>query len=124
MARELTLLQSRFVAEYIRDFNGVQAATRAGYTGNYMVRKEAARDCLQIPAIKKAIEEAKAERSKRCKVTADQMVGELLSIAMDPKAKHRDRMGAIDRICRMCGLGERNDDDLGAALQRVAEALK
>ena len=124
MARELTLLQSRFVAEYIRDFNGVQAATRAGYSGNYQVRCQAARDNLRLPEIQKAVEEAKAERSKRCKVTGDQVVGELMGIAMDPKAQRGVRISALKEVSRMCGLGERQDDDLGAALAKVAEALK
>ena len=123
MDRELTVKQSLFVEEYIRDFNGVRAAMRAGYNGGYKVCEAVARENLAKPRIKAAVEKAKAARSRRCRVSGDQVVDELLRIAMDESAKHASRISALKEISRMCGLGE-GDDDLGDALKRVAEALK
>ena len=124
MARQLTLLQSRFVEEYIRDFNGVRAAMRAGYKGGYEGCAVASQRALQNAAILDAVEKAKAARSKRCRVSGDQVVDELVRIALDEDALHSARISALKEVRSMCGLGERQDDDLGAALAKVAEALK
>lgn len=71
--------QQRFVDEYVIDFNGTQAAIRAGYS-----RKTAssiATENLRKPAIQAAIRDRMATISARCEVTAARVVRELAVVA-------------------------------------------
>lgn len=55
-AKGLTAMQKLFVAEYLKDFNGTQAAKRAGYSSK--ISAEMASQNLRVPAISRAIQEA------------------------------------------------------------------
>ncbi len=71
--------QERFVEEYLIDLNATQAAIRAGYSNKSA--KEIGCENLTKPNIRKAIDIALAERSRRTGVTADRVVQELAKIA-------------------------------------------
>ena len=75
----LTEKQKRFVDEYLVDLNATQAAIRAGYSE----RSASAIGCENLgkPELADAISVAQAERSRRTKVTADDVVAELWRIA-------------------------------------------
>lgn len=86
----MTKKQKRFIEEYLIDLNATQAAIRAGYSPDtaYSIGNEN----LNKPEIKKHIDIAMAERSKRTGVNADRVVQELAKIAfinamdvIDPK---------------------------------------
>jgi phage terminase small subunit len=66
---ELTAKQARFVAEYIKDLNGTQAAIRAGYRKHTAAVQ--AHDLLRNPKIMAAVDAAKLERSERTQIDAD-----------------------------------------------------
>lgn len=75
---KLTNRQKVFIAEYLTDLDGTQAAIRAGYS-----KKSAyaiATENLKKPQIKAAIDEAIEERRKKLSVTAESVIAELALI--------------------------------------------
>ena len=74
-ADALTPRQRRFVAEYLIDLNGTQAAIRAGYAPGG-ARQCASRLLAQAP-VKTALKNAMGERQKRTELTADEVIGDL-----------------------------------------------
>lgn len=96
-ARGLTPKQQRFVEEYLIDLNATQAAIRAGYS--VRTARSIGDENLSKPDIATAIAAAKAERSKRTKITADQIVQQLSDIVTsDLNELVQYRRGA----CRYC----------------------
>jgi phage terminase small subunit len=75
----LSLKQERFVVEYLVDLNATAAAIRAGYSERTAAQK--GYGLLQMPEVQEAITSENGDRQKRTKVTADQVVSELASIA-------------------------------------------
>ena len=75
----MTDKQNIFVQEYLKDLNATQAAIRAGYSRKtaYSIGQEN----LNKPEIKKAIDTAMSERSKRANLTADYVLQNLHEIA-------------------------------------------
>lgn len=67
-SNKLTPKQSAFVAEYLIDLNGTQAAVRAGYSPR-TANEQAAR-LLAKDSVKEAVAEAKAKRAEECARTA------------------------------------------------------
>jgi|SRR5580692_4980177 len=74
----LTSKQSRFVAEYLIDLNGKQAAIRAGYSAK--TAEVQASQLLRIAKIQVALSAAIRARSWNTEVTADRVVAELAKI--------------------------------------------
>ena len=72
--RKLTPKQARFVEEYLVDLNATQAAIRAKY------HPKMAAQLLAKPSIQKAIEEAKKAQAKRIKITADDVLRDLIEV--------------------------------------------
>lgn len=77
--KKLTVKQSAFVDEYVVDFNGTQAAIRAGYVKNGA--GVTAVRLLTDPKITVEIRVALDARSKRIAVTQDRIILELARIA-------------------------------------------
>lgn len=65
-------MQKLFVFEYIIDFNGTQAAIRAGYSEK-TAQQQASRLLLNV-VIQTAIDEAIADRRKRLRIDADSVL--------------------------------------------------
>lgn len=76
----LTDKQARFVEEYLVDLNATQAAIRAGYSSDSAA--QAGYENLRKPEIADGIAEAMAERSKRVQITADEVLRELVDVAL------------------------------------------
>ena len=72
--------QVAFVAEYLIDLNGTQAAIRAGYAPNSA--NEQAVALLAHPSISKAIARGKAQRLSRVNITADTVLQEMSALAL------------------------------------------
>lgn len=70
--------QKRFCEEYIIDFNGTRAATKAGYKS----AKTQASRLLSQDNIQQYVQKLISERSERVKVTADDVVYELSKLAL------------------------------------------
>jgi phage terminase small subunit len=71
----LTERDKRFIAEFVRDLNGRQAAKRVGYAESGAASQ--ARRLLAKPAVTSAVEEANAARSEKKRITADRVMEEL-----------------------------------------------
>jgi phage terminase small subunit len=71
--------RERFVAEYIIDLNGKQAAIRAGYSEK-TAEAQASR-LLRNVKVQEAIAAAKAARAERTGITADRVLAELELLA-------------------------------------------
>lgn len=69
---KLTPKQQRFVDEYLIDLNATQAAIRAGYS--LKTADKIASQLLGKTRVAEAIEQAKAERSERTKITQDDVL--------------------------------------------------
>ncbi len=67
--------RQRFVDEYVIDFNGTQAAIRAGYSKKTADRQ--AEQLLRILEVKQAVEAKAAKIAERNKVKADDVLQEL-----------------------------------------------
>lgn len=67
--RKLTAKQQRFVAEYLKDLNGTQSATRAGYSAR-TANEQAARLLAKV-SVKEAIQKAMDKRQARTEITQD-----------------------------------------------------
>ena len=74
----LTPKQGNFVNEYLIDFNGTQAAIRAGYSEN--TAQQIASENLSKPLIQQAIHKAMVERQERVGVDADYVLRRLVEI--------------------------------------------
>lgn len=75
----MTGKQNVFVQEYLKDMNATQAAIRAGYS--HKTAYSIGQENLNKPEIKKAIDAAMSERSKRANLTADYVLQNLHEIA-------------------------------------------
>ena len=80
----LTGKAAQFCLEYIVDFNGTQAAIRAGYSEKSAART-AGRLLNESPDVQARIIEVIKERAKRTEITADRVLEEVARIAfLDP----------------------------------------
>lgn len=68
----------RFCQEYLKDLNGSQAVIRAGYSPKGA--SVTASKLLVIPSIQKRLEELKAARVERVRVSQDDVLSELLAV--------------------------------------------
>lgn len=75
----MTEKQKRFIEEYLIDLNATQAAIRSGYSPD--TAQEQGSRLLSNVMVKKEIDKAMAERSRRTGVNADRIVLELARIA-------------------------------------------
>lgn len=76
---KITPKQSRFVEEYLVDLNATQAAIRAGYAER-SAKVQACR-LLTKDNVSRAVEQCKAERSKRTEITQDFVLNGLKEVA-------------------------------------------
>lgn len=95
-AKKRTRVQ-RFVAEYLVDLNGTQAAIRAGFSPA-SARFEASR-LLATDEVKQAIEAAMQERSERTDIRADDVLRRIWNIAT---ADARELIEMRRCCCRYC----------------------
>lgn len=85
---KLSFKQQKFVLEYLKDFNGRQAAIRAGYSKKGVNVK--ASNLLDIPEIQEAVLEEKERIFKKDSMSAEEVVMRLTKVArgnMDDIAK-------------------------------------
>ncbi len=91
----LTEKQRRFVGEYLVDLNATQAAIRAGYSARSA--SAIGFENLRKPEIGAAICESQAERARKTRVTADDVLRELWSIAQSSNSA-RTRVLALSWV--------------------------
>jgi phage terminase small subunit len=113
VARKLTSKQTRFVAEYLTDLNGTQAAIRAGYSAK--TAQEQGSRLLSNVMVAAAIEVAQEARAHRTGVTADRVVAELAKIGFANMADYLRANPGGDPYLDFSALSR----DQAAALQEV-----
>jgi phage terminase small subunit len=113
VARKLTSKQTRFVAEYLTDLNGTQAAIRAGYSAK--TAQEQGSRLLSNVMVAAAIEVAQEARAQRTGVTADRVVAELAKIGFANMADYLRANPGGDPYLDFSALSR----DQAAALQEV-----
>lgn len=96
-AKTLTPMMQLFVNEYIIDFNGQEAASRAGYSSKRAAQQ--AYRLLQDDRVLAAITDAIAERKKRLFITQDQVVIMWWQIA---NADYNELSSVRRTACDMC----------------------
>jgi len=97
MSKKLTPMMQLFALEYIVDFNGQEAAARAGYSPKRAAQQ--AYRLLQDDRVLAAITEAIAERKKRLFITQDQVVTMWWQIA---NADYNELSSVRRTACDMC----------------------
>lgn len=112
---KLSPRQERFVAEYLVDLNGTQAAIRAGYSKR-TANEQAAR-LLAKASVAAVIAERMTQRERRTEVTQDSVIRELARIAF---ADLRRVMEWGPDGVTLKESSELNDDD-AAAIAEVSE---
>ena len=96
----LSVRQEAFCQEYIVDFNGTQAAIRAGYSDTEAARVQASR-MLARDNISSRINQLIAERKHRVSVTADFVLQSLLRIVNVDLSDAFDEEGNMLSIKKM-----------------------
>lgn len=106
--------QQLFVDEYIIDFNATQAAIRAGYSE--ISARQMGSENLSKPYIKKAIDQAIADRRKRLRIDADTVLWKWWQIA---NADYNELSSVRRTACGFChgdNLEVADGDDVPAAI--------
>ena len=77
----LTDKQRRFCEEYLKDFNGTLAYTRAGYAGNSTTARKNASKLLTNTDIQAYLAKFRSQAQKRTEVTIDRTLQEIARVA-------------------------------------------
>jgi phage terminase small subunit len=94
---QLTPKQAAFVREYLIDYNGVQAAIRAGYSERSAA--EQSYDLLRRPHIKELVARKQAAAADAAQVDAALVISELYQVAT---ADPRELVSVETDCCRNC----------------------
>lgn len=107
---KLTPKQTRFIAEYLVDLNGTQAAIRAGYSPKSA--EDQAKQNLRHPAVAAAIAKRMEKRANKLELTADNVLREIARVALSDTRKLYREDGTLKRP-------DEWDDDSAAAVAGV-----
>lgn len=91
--RALTLRKTIFCDEYIKDFNGTQAAIRAGYSAK--TANEQAVRLLANVSIQSYISDLLKKRSERTEITQDRVLLEIARLAFNDPRKVFDKNNSL-----------------------------
>src|SRR5262245_41816636 len=91
----LTPKQERFIAEYLKDLNGKQAAIRAGYKPSNA--ESTASTLLQDPKVSQAVAAGKAEQLAVAGLSAQRVLDELARVAFSDIGDLLDTDGRLVR---------------------------
>lgn len=99
-----------FCLEYIIDFNGSQAAIRAGYSERSS--RVIAHEMLSDPMVSERVQQLIAERSQRTEITADRVLREVARIGLSDVRRLFNADGSMKALHQL-------DDDTAAAVASV-----
>jgi phage terminase small subunit len=118
----LTPKQQRFVDEYLKDLNAAAAARRAGYSSKNA--RKIGHQLLGKTRLSEAIVAAKAERARRCKLSATWVIRRLRKEAT-AKGSPSARVRALELLGKHLGMfPDRHDVNIGPRVNiEVVEAL-
>ena len=104
---KLTKKQEAFCREYVVDFNGTQAAIRAGYSKK--TAKVSASENLTKPNIQDFINELQGKQAKRLEITADELTLFFRMMKDDEDQKGSDRIKAAENLAKRFGYYEEHN---------------
>lgn len=107
---KITDRQERFCLEYLVDFNGTQAAIRAGYSEKNA--RFVAAENLTKPNIQQFIQLHKEKAAAKFEITRDQIIKQYARFAFQDIRKYYNEDGSLKPIHEL-------DDDAAAALAGV-----
>ena len=122
--RELTLKQKQFCHEYLVDFNGAQAAIRAGYSKRSA--RSIAQENLTKPDVQEYLRGLTEKSLNRNKVSIDQVIGELKELAfssMSDIVKADEKLEIVKLGKTVQDIGLRNDKIVRVKLYDKTKAL-
>lgn len=91
--RRLTTKAQRFVAEYLRDSNGTQAAIRAGYSPH--TARNQASQMLSNVKVRQAVQEGFDRLFRSCEISAERTMRQLANVAFFDPARLFDDTGRV-----------------------------
>ena len=107
--RVLTAIQRRFLAEYIKDYNGARAYMRACPHVDYETAKVTACHIMKKPEAHEYLDQLEKEKFKELRINAEHIATELAKIAfMDDEATKKDKMKAMELLQKQLGLQQQN----------------
>jgi phage terminase small subunit len=104
----VTEKQKRFVAEYLKDCNGKEAAIRAGYAAGSA--KQRACELLQKSGVAAEIEAYRA-RVREESILSHEKSCEILSQIAEGAEKESDRIRAIEALAKLRGYNSADEVD-------------
>lgn len=102
--RALTPKQETFLAEYLKDRNGTQAALRAGYS--FKVAHQVATNNLKHPVIASKIRELSARARESAAVTPEFVLRELRNVAEQEDVAQSTKVRALELLAKHLGMLE------------------
>lgn len=92
----MTPKQKRFCREYVIDFNGTQAAIRAGYSEHsaFVIASQ----LLRLLKVQKAVAELTAKQAAKQEITAERVLAELARLAFHDPRKFFNADGSLKDI--------------------------
>lgn len=114
-AKGLTPKQARFVAEYLVDLNGTQAAIRAGYSKR--TAQEQSSDLLSKPIIAQAVARGKARQLEAAELSATRVLEEYRRLAFVDVRSFFDERGNLKPIGQLT-------EEQGSALASLEVIIK
>lgn len=128
----LTFRQGKFVSEFLKDRNALQAAIRAGYSPKSA--NNAAHDNMRHPGILAKIEESLNARQADNGVSPDFVLRELKRVAEQEDVAQSTKVRALELIAKHLGMledrislktdglsGEQRAERVAILLERVAK---
>jgi phage terminase small subunit len=111
----MTVKQTRFVSEYLKDLNGAAAAVRAGYSPKTADRQAYA--LLRKPEISKAVAAAEARQLEVNKISATRTIEENRRIALSDPRSFFNAAGTLKPISEWTG-------EMAAAVSKIEVVTK
>jgi phage terminase small subunit len=105
--KELTDKQKRFCREYVIDYNGKQAAVRAGYSEK-TAQMQSSR-LLSKDKVSNFIKELQNEHSEQLEITIEELTNFFRSIMEDEEQKGADRIRAAENLSKRVGYYEEHN---------------
>lgn len=103
MTRRLTLKQEKFVHEYSKCGNGIQAARAAGYNGSDGSLAVIASNALKLPNVSAALAKLRAAAVKATIASREERLEILTSFVRSAAEETKDRIKAAELIAKMQG---------------------
>lgn len=106
---ELNEKQISFCIEYLKDFNGTQAAIRAGYSEKSAYSQ--AHDLLKKPEISDYIKSISELTFKSIGLDSQRIIAEIASIAFSEDSSKKEKLKALEILLKYKELNPGEDDE-------------